>query len=166
MVTAPALEGPRIPPMPEIGLDEHVYAHQARIADELGDRHAREAAKVGLYVTLACRPEMPWPEKLRHFEHALHKHAHAHPFAPRPVWQFYHDLAVLVKTRCGEEALKLASHQDDLYAARLAGGSPRERLEREAKAFFHSVIGFGKECPDYLLPDDFKLLRMLRDQWV
>ena len=163
---APSLEGPRLPPMPEIGLDEHVYAHQARHADECGDRHAREAAKVGLYITLAMRPKMDWNDKLRHFSHALNKHCHVERVADHRLWKFYHSLALLVKQHCGAEALRLASHEDDLYAARLSIGIPREQIENEAKLFFETLIGRGKECPEYMLADDFLMIRMIRDQWI
>ena len=167
MVTAAPTEGPRLPPMPEIGLDEHVYATLARKADENADRHAREAAKVGLYITLALNPKMSWHDKLRHFTHALNKHCHT---AGRPadhrVWNFYHDLAMLVKTYCGQEALRLASHEDDLYAARLSMGIARDQIELDAEKFFDEIIGTGKECPEYLLPDDFVMIRMIRDQWI
>ena len=167
MVTAPPTEGPRLPPMPEIGLDEHVYAALARKADENADRHAREAAKVGLYITLALNPKMSWHDKLRHFTHALNKHCHTtgRP-ADHRVWNFYHDLAMLVKTYCGQEALRLASHEDDLYAARLSMGIAREHIELDAEKFFDEIIGSGKECPEYLLPDDFVMIRMIRDQWI
>jgi hypothetical protein len=162
----PTVEGPRLPPMPEIGLDEHVYALQARQADDRADRHAREAAKVALYITIALRPKMTWHEKLRHFTHALNKHCHVARVGDHRVWNFYHELAVLVKTYCGQEALRLASHEDDLYAARLSMGIDRETIELDAERFFDELIGSGKECPEYLLPDDFTMIRMIRDQWI
>jgi hypothetical protein len=161
----PAVDGPRLPPIPEIGQDEHVYAHQARIAHEAGDREGRDAAKVGLYVTAALSSKMPWPEKLRHFEHALHKHCHITRPACHRIWDFYHTLGHLVREHCGQEALRLASREDDLYAARLAMGIPRQKIERDATIFFHSLIGDGLECPDYMLADDFLMIRMIRDQW-
>ena len=158
--------GPRLPPLPEIGLDEHAYATMARIADEKGDRHAREAAKVGLYITLALRPKMKWHDKLRHFTHALNKHCHVEKLADHRLWKFYHALAVLVKENCGAEALKLASHEDDIYAARLSIGIARADIERDAAGFFDELIGNGKVCPEYMLVDDFTMIRMIRDQWV
>ena len=166
--TTATLDGPRLPPVPEIGHDEHVYAKQARIADEAGDREARDAAKVGLYVSLAIhRSKMPWAEKLRHFQHALHKHCH---ISPRPadhrIWNFYHSLGHLVREHCGQEALRLASRQDDLYAARLAMGVPRAKIEREATLFFFELIGHGRDVPDHMLTDDFVMIRMIRDQWI
>ena len=159
-------EGPRLPKLPQVGLDEHVYSRLARKADEVGDRHAREAAKVGMYITLALNPKMPWRDKLRHFQHALNKHCHVETKADHKVWKFYHDMAHLVREHCGTEALRLASHEDDLYAARLSMGTPRIEIEREARHFFDSLIGPGKECPDYMLQDEHTLIRMIRDQWV
>ena len=109
---------------------------------------------------------MKWPDKLRHFQHALAKHCRANPFCDHRLWTFYHDLGQLVKTHCGVEALRLASQQDDRYAARLSMGTPRETIEREARVYFESLIGTGKACPDYMLADDFVMIRMIRDQWV
>lgn len=164
--TGDSIDGPRLPPLPEIGQDEHVYARQARLAHERGDRETRDAAKVGLYVTLALSPKMEWPEKLRHFQHALQKHCHITRPACHRIWDFYHQLAHLVRERCGQEALRLASREDDLYAARVAIGAPRSKVERDAKIFFHELIGDGRECPDWMLPDDFLMIRMIRDQWA
>jgi hypothetical protein len=165
MMAAHPLEGPRMPTLPEIGLNEHDYSRTAKLADEAGDRHTREAAKVGLYITLALDPRMSWHDKLRHFTHALNKHCHAPPRDHR-TWCFYHDLALLVKKYCGEEALKLASREDDLYAARLTMGTPRQTIEDEAELFFDALIGNGKACPEYLLHEEFETIRMIRDQWI
>lgn len=160
------LDGPRLPPLPEIGQDEHVYARLARIADEHADREARDAAKVGLYVTLAIHRNMKWAEKLRHFRHALDKHCHASRNAATRIWKFYHALAHLVKENCGQEALRIASRKDDVYAARLAMGVSRAEIEASARKFFLELIGDGINCPDHMLPDDFVMIRMIRDQWV
>ena len=159
-------DGPRLPPIPEIGHDEHVYAHQARLADECADRAARDAAKVGLYVTLALSRSMKWPDKLRHFQHALAKHCHINRPSCHRLWGFYHSLGHLVREHCGQEALRIASRQDDLYAARVATNVPRAKIAREAALFFHDLIGHGAECPDYLLTDEFLMIRMIRDQWL
>jgi hypothetical protein len=109
---------------------------------------------------------MSWHEKLRHFTHALNKHCHVGRPADHRVWNFYHELAVLVKTYCSQEALRIASHEDDLYAARLSMGIARDQIELDAEKFFDEIIGTGKECPEYLLPDDFVMIRMIRDQWI
>ena len=42
---------------------------------------------------------------------------------------FYRSLADLVRQYAGQEALRLASVEDDLYAARLAMGQTREKIE-------------------------------------
>ncbi len=166
MGAAQKLEGPRLPPMPTIGLDEHVYSRDARHADEVGDREAREAAKVGLYITIGLNPKLDWHEKLRHFTHALNKHCHAPAFSDHRLWAFYHDLAHYVKRYCGAEALRLASKEDDLYAARLAMGVKREQIEDEAEQFFDQLIGTGKSCPEYMHEEDYVMIRMIRDQWI
>jgi hypothetical protein len=159
-------EGPRLPELPGIGLDEHFYAQQARDADRAGDRHAREAAKVGMYVTLAMDVHMPWEEKLRHFTHAMNRHCHPPAFADDRVWSFYRDLSHLAKEYCGAEAVRLASKEDDFYAARLAMGQSRDQIENDAEVFFDKLIGRGDHCPPYLLEDDYQTVRMIRDQWI
>ena len=159
-------DGPRIPKIPQIGLDEHVYARMARKADEAGDRHAREAAKVGLYVTLALNPKMPWKEKLRHFEHAIQKHCHCEAKVDHRLWAFYHALCNVVREHCGNEALRLASEQDDRYAARLAMGQSKAEIRRDAIPFFESLTGREKGCPSYMREDEFSLIRMIRQQWT
>lgn len=160
------IDGPRLPPLPDIGQDEHVYANLARIAEERADRTARDAAKVGLYVSLAIHRPMKWAEKLRHFRHALDKHCHVSRTSSVRVWNFYHSLAHLVKEHCGQEALRLASLKDDVYAARVAIGVSRDEIESSARKFFHELIGEGIDCPEHMLPDDFVMIRMIRDQWV
>ncbi len=167
MATAPARsDGPRLPAIPELGLDEHVYAQLARDADHRGDRHAREAAKVALYITLADDPHMPWDEKLRHYTHALNRHCHPPQFADDHLWSFYRELSKLTKSHCGQEALRLASKEDDFYAARLTMGQSRDAIENEAELFFDKLIGRGDHCPTYMLEDDFEMVRMIRDQWI
>ena len=160
------MAGPRLPPLPEIGQDEHVYANLARLADERADREARDAAKVGLYVSLAIHRPMSWDQKLRHFRHALEKHCRVSRNSSVRVWNYYHALAHLVREHCGQEALRLASRKDDVYAARVAMGISREEIERGARTFFRELIGEGIDCPEHMLPDDFIMIRMIRDQWI
>lgn len=160
------LDGPRLPPLPEIGHDEHVYAAQARIADENADRPLRDAAKVGLYISLAIHRPMKWADKLRHFQHALDKHCHTSRTADARIWNFYHSLAHLVKEHCGQEALRLASEKDDVYAARLKSGVSRDEVRESARIFFAKLIGDGRVLPDHMLPDEFLMIRMIRDQWI
>src|SRR5581483_3658578 len=62
------MQSRQLPPMPEIGRPESYYAKLSHEADRVGDRHAREANKVGQYVTLAMDPHLTWEEKLKYFQ--------------------------------------------------------------------------------------------------
>jgi hypothetical protein len=86
------------------------------------------------------------------------------PLPDDDVWTFYRGLADLVRQHAGQEALKLASQEDDLYAARLAMGQTREHIEDEAEEFFARLV--PSECPDYYNEDDFNQLKLIRDQWI
>ncbi|MDB5326769.1 MAG: hypothetical protein JWM57_2338, partial [Phycisphaerales bacterium] len=81
------------PCMPEIGHPESYYARIAKHAEHHGNRHAREAAKVGQYVTLALDPALHWDQKVRYFKHAISRHCHPPDFSDDSCWKFYHDLA-------------------------------------------------------------------------
>src|SRR5687768_16272105 len=105
-----------LPPMPEIGHTEAYYARLSKMADEKGWVHAREAAKVGQYITLALDPHLEWDAKRRYFRHALRRHCVPPAVAHDLVTGFYDRLAILVRENAGREALRLASKQDDLYA--------------------------------------------------
>ena len=59
------------PPMPQIGLPESYYAKGVHHAEKTEDTHAREAFKVGQYITLALEPHLRWEEKLKYFQHAV-----------------------------------------------------------------------------------------------
>ena len=109
--------------MPQIGLPEAHYAKQVHLADRIGDRHGHEANKVGQYVTLAMDPHLSWEEKLKYFRHGLKRHCVPPPLPDDDVWMFYRSLADLVRQYAGLEALRLASVEDDLYAARLNMGA-------------------------------------------
>src|SRR5436309_614776 len=109
----------QLPMMPQIGHPESYYAKASQTADRMGDRHAHEANKVGQYVTLAMDPHLTWEEKLKYFQHAVKRHCNPPPYPDDEVWMFYQQLADLVRQYCGHEALRLASLEDDLYAARL-----------------------------------------------
>ncbi len=155
-----------MPPMPEIGLPESQYARLARHAERDGNPHAHEAAKVGQYLTLALDPNLSWEEKVKYFHHALLRHCHPPPFPDEEVWMFYQQLADCVRRTAGEEALRLVSQEDDLYAKRLALGQDRELIEEDAEAFFARFIPAGDECPEWFNAEDFAQLKMLRDQWI
>ncbi|HEX2973606.1 MAG TPA: hypothetical protein VHP11_14825, partial [Tepidisphaeraceae bacterium] len=120
-----------LPPMPPVGRPESFYAKLAHDAERAGDAHAHEAAKVGQYITLALDEALSWDDKLKYFRHAIKRHCQPPPFPEDEVNQFYKGLADLVRQYAGQEALRIASREDDLYAARLNMGQPREGIEDE-----------------------------------
>lgn len=168
MVTAGTVQisAKPMPALPRIGLDESRYAHDARKAEREGDHDAHEAAKVGMYVTLALDPHIGWDQKIRYFKHALRTHCNPPPVPDEATWSFYRELALLVKRYAGQEALRLASREDDFYAARLAMGQTREQIEDDAETFFMKLLGASDHCPDYFLEEDWEQLKLIRDQWV
>lgn len=155
-----------LPPMPPIGHPESFYAKLAHQADKDSDVHAHEAAKVGQYITLALDPALPWNDKLKYFRHALKRHCQPPPFPDDDLWVFYRQLANLVRQYAGAEVLRLASTEDDLYAARLAMGQDREKIEDEAENFFASLMSGYDHCPPWFNESDWEQLRLLRDQWI
>lgn len=155
-----------LPPMPEIGLPEAQYARMIRKADKAGDAHLHEALKVGQYVTLALDPKIRWPKKLHFFEHALHRHCNPPPLPDEAVWLFYKGLMSLVRDHAGQEALRLASHEDDIYAKRLQMGCTRERIEEDAEIFFEELMGHHDHCPEHFHEDDWHSLQVFREQWI
>lgn len=158
-------QSPRFPPMPQIGHAESHYAKLCRDAETAGDIHAHEAAKVGQYVTLALDPKLTWPEKQKYFQHALRRHCQP-PIPDEAVSAFYKRLAELVRAYAGQEALRIASTEDDMYAARLALGQAREGIEDEAEEFFGKIMGKADHCPDWFNEADWSQLILLRDQWI
>lgn len=153
-----------LPQMPEIGHPESFYTKRVHEAERRGDMHAREAFKVGQYVTLAMDPNLPWPQKLRYLCHALRRHCVAPPLPDDTTWGFYRDLANLVRTAAGAEALRLASHEDDMYAARLDIGQDRTTIENEAEEFFGALV--PDHCPEWFNEADYAQLKLIRDQWI
>lgn len=158
-------DGLLLPPMPEIGHSEGYYAKQVIRSDKAENQHAREAAKVGQYITLALDSNLEWEKKLRYFQHALRRHCVAPPLASEKVWMYYAQLANLVRQYAGLEALKLASKEDDLYAKRLAMGQVREKITGEAEDFFESIMGAGGR-PQHFNQEDWDQLRLIRNQWI
>jgi hypothetical protein len=156
----------QLPPMPEIGRPEAYYAKLVHQADKAADVHAHEAYKVGQYVTLALDPHLQWDEKLRYFKHAMKRHCVPPPYPDDDVWMFYRNLADLVRTYAGHEALRLASAEDDLYAARVSMGQSREVIEDEAEAFFGKLLGATDTCPEWFSESDWAQLKLIRDQWI
>lgn len=156
----------QLPQMPEIGRPESYYAKLVHTADRQGDTHAHEAAKVGQYVTLALDPSLAWEEKLKYFQHALKRHCVPPPYPDDDVWMFYQQLAELVRAYCGQEALRLESLEDDLYAARLSMGQSRDKIEDDAETFFGRLLGTGDTSPEWFNETDWHQLKLIRDQWI
>ncbi len=155
-----------LPSMPEIGRPESYYAKLVHQADKAGEIHAHEAYKVGQYVTLAMDPHLTWEEKLKYFRHALKRHCNPPPYPDDEVWMFYQQLADLVRQYSGQEALRLASLEDDLYAARLSMGQNRDKIEDDAEAFFGRLLGSGEGCAEWFNESDWSQLKLIRDQWI
>ena len=155
-----------LPPIPEIGHSEGFYARKAHEAERLGDDHARESNKVAQYITLAMNGRLEWEQKLRYFEHALHRHCTAPPLSSENIWLFYAKLAEMVRQYAGHEALKIASIEDDRYASMERAGVPRSKIEDEAEIFFARLLGNRHERPDYLNEEDWTSLKIIRDQWI
>jgi hypothetical protein len=156
---------PPLPQMPEIGHPETYYARQAHDANKKGDTHAHAAAKVGQYVTLAMDPRLLWEDKLRYFKHALNRHCIPPRIPDDAVWTFYKDLQNLVRDYAGQEALRIASSEDDLYAAYTAMGKERSKIEERAETFFARLIP-KEQCPDWFHDEDWAQLKLIRDQWI
>jgi hypothetical protein len=155
-----------IPSVPEIGHGESYYAQRVRQAERLGDEHSREANKVAQYITLAISPHLEWDQKLKYFRHALRRHCNPPAMASDPVCRFYGRLADMVRQYCGQEALKLASREDDRYAAMVQQGYDRTKLQEEARAFFERLMGSRPERPEHFNQEDWEQLRIVRDQWT
>lgn len=153
------------PPMPEIGRPETYYAKHVHHADKHGDTFAHEAYKVGQYVTLAMDPRLTWEQKLKYFTHALKRHCMPPPFPDDDVWMFYKQLADLVRQHAGQEALRIASTEDDLYATRLAMGQLKEKIADDADEFFAKLIP-PDHCPEWFNEEDYHQLIIIRDQWI
>jgi hypothetical protein len=155
-----------LPCIPPVGRPESFYARQVHIADKANDVHAHEAYKVAQYVTLGLDPSLPWAKKLRYFDHALRRHCQPPPLPADDVWLFYRDLANLVRTHCGEQALFLASAMDDSYAERVRAGETHEAVAADAERFFADLMPFGHEKPAHFNETDWAQLKLIRDQWV
>jgi hypothetical protein len=153
------------PPMPEIGRPETFYAKMVHRADKVGDTFGHEAYKVGQYVTLAMSPNLSWEQKHKYLTHALKRHCQPPPFPDEEVWMFYRQLADLVRQHAGIEALRIASIEDDLYAARLAMGQTREKIAEDAELFFARLCP-RENTPEWFNEEDYRQLKMIRDQWV
>lgn len=153
------------PPIPEIGRPDPYYMRAIAEAEQAGNTHLRAALKVARYVTLATSPKLPWEEKRRYFLHALKHHCEA-PTQDEPTVKYYQELAETVRRYAGAEALRLASQEDDMWAARVALGQDRTLIEDDAEAFFGRILGQGEQCPDHFAEGDWSQLKLIRDQWI
>ena len=152
--------------MPSIGLPESHYAQMAQKADRSGDIFAREAAKVGQYITLALAPGLDWPSKRRYFEYALHRHCCPPPLPDEEIWLYYQRLADLVRQFAGQEALRLASSEDDNLAFLQKHGIARKELAGKAQSFFGGIMGTdGYHRPDMFTEEDWAQLKLIQAQW-
>lgn len=155
----------QFPPMPEIGKPDPYYMRAIADAEQAGDLHLRAALKVARYISLAIVPKLPWEEKKRYFAHAL-KHHCAAPSDDKATVHYYKQLAEVVRQYAGAEALRLASQEDDMWAARAALGQDRSQIEDDADNFFTRLLGQGDHCPEYFVDTDWAQLKLIRDQWI
>jgi hypothetical protein len=153
------------PALPDIGHPESHYAQLARKADLLGDHYGREAAKVGQYITLAMDPRLDWLSKRRYFEHALRRHCMAPPLSSLEVSGFYQSMAAQVRKYAGQEALRLASDEDDQYVLLTKSKVPRHVIVGKAQVFFGTLMGMHLQRPDWFGEEDWAQLKMIRAQW-
>ena len=153
------------PAAPRMGRPESYYSTAARRAKEQGDTFSHASAKVGQYVTLASHRLLAWPEKLKYYQHALSKHCTPPPFPDDETWMFYQGLADTLRRHAGEEALRLASREDDGYAMRLDMGEDREDICDDAALFFLSLIPEPGKCPAWFSEEDYRSLIVLWGHW-
>jgi len=156
----------QLPDLPEIGHPESYYAKRAHEAERTGNYHSKEAHKVGQYVTLAMDPALTWEQKLKYFNHALKRHCNPPPVPDEATWLFYRELAELIRAHAGQEGLRLAMMEDDLYDKRVKLGVPRERIEEEAELFFTRLLGNQNHCPDHFDEEEWRQLKMIRYKWI
>ena len=155
------------PPLPQIGLPESYYALMSKKADQAGDMFAREAAKVAQYITLALDPNLDWLSKRRYFEHALRRHCVPQLLLPsREVQEFFKGLADTVRRYAGQEAMRLASREDDQYAVMARTGVPKHVITGKGQVFFCSLMGLETRKPDWFNEEDWSQLKIIRAQWI
>jgi hypothetical protein len=155
------------PPLPKIGLPEDHYAQMARLADQQGNMFAREAAKVAQYITLALDPNLDWLSKRRYFEHALRRHCVPQILLPSgEVQAFFKGLADAVRNYAGQEALRLASREDDQYVVMTRTGVPKHVITGKGQIFFSLLMGLESRKPDWFNEEDWSQLKIIRAQWI
>lgn len=157
--------GQIIPPLPELGHSEQYYVRAAHHAEKAHNELAVHAAKVGQYITLSMDAKLTWEEKLRYLRHTLNRHCVPPRIPDDSVWGFYKELQRMVRDAAGQEALRIASNEDDLYAALTQSGHTRDEIEDRAEVFFNRLVPTD-ECPEWFHEDDYAQLKLIRDQWI
>lgn len=153
-------------PLPVIGHPKAWYERHVKAAEQHGDVHARASHKVGIHITEALDPAMPWAEKLRHFCHALTHHCVAPPDADESLKAFYHKLGDIVRRYASQEAVRLVRQQHERYFKRLRNGASRDELADEADGFFPAFVGHTHDCPDWYTPEAFNQIRQIESEWI
>ena len=151
----PAYSEVVIPDLSEIGHPEHYYAkgycspYKRR---NLRERTFKDSAK---YIALALNPNLSWDNKLKYFKHAIKRRCVPPPYPDDAVFNFYRKLADSACRFTGQEALKLTSQEDDLYAAHLSMGRGHEGIEDDAEDFSTKLMPEGDRCPEWFNESDW-----------
>jgi len=153
------------PPMPQLGQSEAYYKELVRQAEHNHQVHAREAAKVGQYVTLGLNEDTDPASKMKFFRHAIRKHCVTPHISDVAVEGFYERLTTFVRLHAGREAMRVANNEDERYAMRERDGEPHAKLVAEAKVFFEKLLGPEGESSDLFTDDDWQQLKIIRHQW-
>jgi len=154
------------PPMPQLGQGEAYYTNLVRQAAHAHQVHAREAAKVGQYVTLGLQEDTDPASKMKFFRHAIRKHCVPPPISDVAVEGFYERLSDFVRLHAGREALRMASIEDERYAMRERDGESRGKLVAEARVFFEKLLGPDSLRSDLYTDEDWQQLKIVRHQWL
>jgi len=154
------------PPMPQLGQGEAYYTNLVRQAEHAHQVHAREAAKVGQYVTLGLQEDTDPASKMKFFRHAIRKHCVPPPISDVAVEGFYERLSDFVRLHAGREALRMASIEDERYAMRERDGESRGKLVAEARVFFEKLLGPDSLRSDLYTDEDWQQLKIVRHQWL
>jgi hypothetical protein len=96
----------------------------------------------------------------------VQRHCAPPPYADPACEAFYDRLADFVRLHAGQEAIRIASLEDDRYAMRLRNGEPRAKLVEEGRLFFDKLLGPDVSRPDLFAEDTWKVLQMIRNQWA
>lgn len=152
-------------PMPVIGHPEIYYVKHIKQAEDAGAFHAREAYKVGRYITLALDPNCSWDEKYRYFRHLLKHHTTAPPGSDAETQAYYEKLLDMVRRYASQEAMRCLKKEHDKLRARRQAGEPLDKLRMEAGALFGSIVGQEISCPSWMRSDTWQQIKQLQNQW-